>query len=750
LTRAFLSLFSFSLALPFFVPPVAAQAPEKPLTVEAIYAHGPLIGEPPDEIAWSPDSKHLSYLEGGELMDVDPATGKTHVLVSAAKMAQLDGGNSSERDRDHRARYNMASYLWAPDSTHLLFDSNGHLWYYDLHNGTGVQIGFSGILSGDDPKFSPDGSAISFIRDHAINIVRLRQPETPVTPLTPSPNSSAANGPEVLNGQVDWVYLEELDVRSNYFWSPDSKSLAYMAMVETQVPQYPLTDWIPSHATVDWQRYPQPGDPNPEVHIGVVGEKGGRTTWVRLPLQPGDYIPRFGWVDRKTLWIETLSRDHKHRAIFFADAEQGDSRQMLAISDDKFLDENYDLDVSDGAIVLTSWSDGHNHLYFYGYDSARPMAAAAQLKRQLTKGDFEVGDVYNVDTAHKVIDYASNEGNLLEQGIWQVNFDGERKQLSAGGGFHEATFSPDGASYTDRFSTLVQPGGLRVCPAKPSISSTARNTGCNTIWETHALDSYHLRAPEMLQVPAHDGTTLYATLLLPSGATSPASVPLIVNPYGGPGAQFVTNEWKDSLLFDELLAQHGFAVLRADNRGMAKRGRAFEQAAYRNFGPVQFEDQLTVIDAALAKYPQLDPKRLGWWGGSWGGHFTLYALTHSDRFRAGVALVPVTDWRDYDSIYTERYLGLPSEDADGYRDFSTVNSAANLKGHLLLVAGTGDDNVHMENTVQFVQKLIEAGIPYDLQIYPRKMHSLTGGDVRTCLYNRILAEFETYLKPPVQ
>ncbi len=249
---------------------------------------------------------------------------------------------------------------------------------------------------------------------------------------------------------------------------------------------------------------------------------------------------------------------------------------------------------------------------------------------------------------------------------------------------------------------------------------------------------------------AHDGTTLYATLLLPQGASDPASVPLINNPYGGPGVRNVANRWSDSLLFDELLAEHGFAVLHADNRGSSMRGRAFAQAAYHDFGPVQLEDQLTVIDAALAKYPQLDPKRLGWWGWSWGGSFTLYAMTHSDRFRAGVAVAPVTDWRDYDSVYTERYLGVPTQDDDTYRKDSAVTSAANLKGHLLLAHGTGDDNVHIENTVQFVQQLIEAGIPYDLQIYPRKTHSISGPDVRTHLYTRILAQFEQYLKPPLQ
>jgi dipeptidyl-peptidase-4 len=183
---------------------------------------------------------------------------------------------------------------------------------------------------------------------------------------------------------------------------------------------------------------------------------------------------------------------------------------------------------------------------------------------------------------------------------------------------------------------------------------------------------------------------------------------------------------------------------------MGKRGRAFAQAAWRNFGPTQLGDQLSVLDAALEKFPQLDKQRLGWWGWSWGGTFTLYAMTHSDRFRAGVAVAPVTDWHDYDSIYTERYLGLPSTDATSYRDFSVVNSASRLKGNLLLVHGTGDDNVHIENSIQFIQALIEAGIPYDFQVFPRKTHSISGNEARVELFNRILAHFERYLRPAVQ
>ncbi len=712
---------------------VAAQEARIPLTVEKIFAHGPLIGTPPTSLTWSSDGKHLTYIDGGELIDLDPGSGKPHVLVSRAKLASLGGGDGSEQDRDHRERYNMASYLWTPDANHILFDSNGRLWLYDLHNGTGVQVGFTGAASGDDPKFSPNGEAISFIRDHGLVVMHLRTVGTPLEVVAGAPI------PDILNGEVDWVYAEELEVRSNYFWSPDSKSIAFLQVNETQVPQYPVTDWIPTHARVDPQHYPQPGDPNPDVRVGVVNASGGKTVWMKIPFRGGqDYIPRFGWVDHKTVWIETLTRDHKHRSIFFADAASGQSHLALELIDDKFLDDNYDVMVGPGHMVLTNWTDGHNHLYLYSFDASNPASSAATLDKQLTTGDFEVSAISMVNWSRKIVYYASNEGNVEERQLWQVDFDGARKPLTTAPGFHEGNFSPGGGMFVDTYSTRM---------SAPALSLCAEGAKCKEFWSTRALEPYALRPPEPVEVNAHDGTKLYATLLLPENAAATASVPLIVNPYGGPGVETVANQWNSQLLFDELLAEHGYAVLHADNRGMAMRGRAFAQAAYHDFGPIQLEDQLTVLDAVLDKYPQLDKRRVGWWGWSWGGTFTLYAMSHSDRFRAGVAVAPVTDWRNYDSIYTERYLSEPSEFGEGYRDFSVVNAASKLQGRLLLAHGTGDDNVHIENTVQYIQKLIDAGIPYDLQIYPRKTHSIAGPEVRTELFARILGQFEQYLKP---
>jgi dipeptidyl-peptidase-4 len=262
------------------------------------------------------------------------------------------------------------------------------------------------------------------------------------------------------------------------------------------------------------------------------------------------------------------------------------------------------------------------------------------------------------------------------------------------------------------------------------------------------VDAYNLIAPRALELKAADGqTTLYAYLLLPPGAeqAGAAKIPLILNPYGGPGAQTVRDSWGGAnFLFHNIMARRGFAILQVDNRGMAGRGRAFAVPILHHFGQVELEDQLAALDQVLKLFPALDPNRVGFWGWSYGGFMTLYAMTHSDRIKAGVAVAPVADYRDYDSIYTERYMGLPKDNPSGYAD-SPVNAAKTLSGRLLEVHGTSDDNVHLQNTIQMVRALINAGKPYDLQLYPGKTHGISGGADRTHLFHRIQHHFEQYL-----
>jgi dipeptidyl-peptidase-4 len=715
---------------------IALHAQTKPLTISAIFTDPSLTADAPRGMEWAPDGMRMTYLNGkGDLTAVDES-GKTSVLVPKEKIGAMHSSTTTEQDKDHRSRYGEASYLWAPDSQHLLFDSNGALFLYSLKDGVGVGVAETGTASGDDPKFAPDGGAVTYIHNHDLYLRRLPYTQK-VMRLTES------HEPTVLNGEVDWLYLEELDVRSNYFWAPDSKRIAFLQMNEGAVPLYPITDWIPTHATVKMQRYPQPGDANPKVRVGVVNATSGHISWMKVPVTAGeDYIPRFGWLNAQTLWIETLTRDHKHRRLYFADASNGRTQLALEETDAKFFDESYDVKISGSNILWTSWRDGHTQIYLYSFNESDPMSGEAKLVRQLTTGDGEVSSIKAIDVAERMVYYISNEGDPREQQLWAVKLDGTgKKQLTEAHGVHKPEFSPNARLYADSFSNITTPPTVGMC-------AVAGGT-CNIFWQPKLDPAYKLMTPRELTLKASDGTTLYASLMLPAGEHANSSVPLINNPYGGPHAQTVENAWQGrTTLFDQVLAEHGFAVLHVDNRGMGGRGRDFAQVAYHNFGPIQLEDQLAAMDQVLAQFPELDAKRQGWWGWSWGGTFTLYAMTHSDRFKAGVAVAPVTDWRNYDSTYTERYMSKPSENADQYHEFSVVTHADKLKGRLLLVHGTGDDNVHMENTIQFIQKLIDAQLPYDLQLYPRKTHSISGADARTHLYTRILAQFQAYLGEP--
>ena len=736
----------FSLLLsPVLLTAAAFAVPATPQTLWTVhdiyYPHstGPAS---PAETEWSPDGNRLSYrAPDGALGAIDARTGARTVLTPGVKLNGVARRPVDEKDRDHRTRYQQKGYFWSPDGSEVLFDEDGTLWLDSLKTGAVRQVGDTGQGSGDDVQFSPDGTTVSYLHNH--NLYALRPGSAPV-PLT------ATTNPNLLNGEVDWVYLEELKVRTNYSWSPDSAHIAYVQMDETRVPSYPIADWIPTHATVDEQKYPQPGDPNPAVRVGIVAATGGPTRWIDLPEVRAnqDYIPRSGWLDAHTVWIETLRRDHKHLDIWFANAETGRTTRALALTDPKFFDENYDVDFfRPGDMLLRSWRSGYTHIDHYTYSPSAP--EGLKLAGQLENGPYEVADIFSVVPSRggSTVYYTSNEGNPLQSQLWSVHLDGSNKhQVSTGEGVHKVAFAQGHATYTDSHSNLHTPPQLDIC----SIGSSGKSSNaCTHLWKDSVPAGHAVHAPEILTLQAADGkTTLYATLLLPENKTGAASVPLITNPYGGPGTATVTDSWGGkNLYFDQLLAEHGFAVLHVDNRGMGSRGRAFEQACYRDFGKVQLADQLAAIDQVLARYPQLDAKRLGWWGWSWGGTFTLNALTHSTRFRAGVAVAPVTDFRNYDSTYTERYLGLPQDEPAVYNAAAVQGTAAHLHGHLLIAHGTGDDNVHIENTVQFVQKLIDADKPYDLQIYPRKTHSIAGAEARTQLFERILAHWEQYLMP---
>jgi dipeptidyl-peptidase-4 len=399
---------------------------------------------------------------------------------------------------------------------------------------------------------------------------------------------------------------------------------------------------------------------------------------------------------------------------------------------------------SGNRFLWSSWRDGHTHLYLYGFDKENPLAADAKLERQLTKGDFEMLGVKAVDEADGVVYFVCNEGDPRERQAYAVKPDGSGfEPVTEEDGTHNPTFADDGKHYVDEFSALMTP---------PRVSVCAIDGDCKRVWSSRSIDDYGLTEPEFLQFKADDGTILYGELVLPRETTPASKIPLIVNIYGGPAAQLVRNMWLEdwvgaSGLFHQLLAQRGFAIFTVDNRGTPARDRKFMTAVRHQYGGIELKDQLAALDQLFTQYPQLDRSRVGIWGWSNGASMTLYALTHSSMFKAGAAVAPVTDWRNYDSIYTERNNGLPTDkDSTSYTDLNLPKVADKLNGSLFLAHGTGDDNVHFQNSIQMVEGLIKAHKQFRFMVYPNKTHSIRGDDDRTQLFHLIEDHFERELK----
>ena len=718
----------------------------QPLTIENIFAEGGITGRGPETIKWSPDATKVSFVQRddsgqhGALWYIDATNGNKAVLVSEQKLQSLAPPASSikdERQKEWATRYNVAAYQWAPDSKHLLFDSRGQLWIFSLDTGTGVQITAAPDPS-SDPKFSPDGKRIAYLRKHDLYV-------RPTSEGSETRLTSNNDDDNLLNGEVDWVYAEELAVRSNYFWSPDGKQIAFLQMNEKDVPEYPITDWMPQHPKVEQEKYPKAGDPNPTVRIGVINSGGGGVKWIKLgKAEDTDfYIPRFGWIRPGFLWVEVLNRNQDKLDLYFVETSNGRSRRVLSETSDAWVNVNDDFKVlkSGDQFLWSSWRDGYTHIYVYGFNQNDPLGADAKLVRQLTSGVADDGDVKAVDDASGEVYFTGHAADPRQVQVYSVKLEGGPVQrVTSEAGAHSPTFSEDAKYFVDNFSATMTPPRLSFC----KVGGT-----CTPVWESRGIATYDLVEPKQLELKAADGTTtLYGSLLLPPNAAAAHSVPLILDPYGGPSGQSVRDAWGGTtFLFHEIMVRRGFAILIVDNRGMANRGKVFAMASRHKFGEVELADQLAAMDQVLQQFPQLDPNRLGWWGWSYGGYMTLYALTHSDRFTAGVSVAPVTNWLLYDSIYTERYMGLPKDNEAGYKNSSPVNAAKNLHGHILEVHGTSDDNVHVQNTIQMIEAYIEAGKTYDLQLYPNKTHGIAGQTDRSHLFHRIQQHFERYLMP---
>jgi dipeptidyl-peptidase-4 len=719
----------------FFASPSAAQQSAtsgKALTVERIYSMPSLSGRLTRGLTWTPDGKQLSYFETKgtgketktELWTMDAASGERRILVAADKLESILPADSSKPTQaTGLGRRAPAQYQWAPDGVGILYQGPTALAWLDLKSQAARTL-VSGKATIADPKISPDGKFISFVRDHNVWLVNLADgKERAIT---------QGGTEEIRKGELDWVYPEELEIKTAYWWSPDSSAIAYLEMDERKVSQYPLVDFASPSGEAELERYPVAGGANPVVRVLVVSVQGGEPRALDIGAETDIYIPRVNWLnDSKHIAIQRLNRAQNTLDLLIADAATGKTRTALSEQDPHWVNVSDDLYFfKDGKRFLWS-SERTGYRHFYLYD------LGGKLLGQITKGEWEVTSLNAVEESKGTVYFTATEKSSLDRHLCRVGLDGTRfARITKEEGTHDAVLAPNAATFYDTYSNTAAPP--RQDLYRTDGSRIAR------INENHVaeLADYHLSPAEFLTVKSGDGVLLNASIIKPPNFDPQRKYPVLVSTYGGPHAQVVHNVWGGStFLWHELMAQKGYIIFLLDNRGSAGRGHVFETPLHLRLGAQELSDQRDGVQY-LKSLPYVDTSRIGIWGWSYGGHMTLHAMFEADDdFKAGFAGGPVTDWHYYDSIYTERYLGMPQKNEKGYRDSSPVKYAAQLKGKLLIAHGTGDDNVHFANTLTVINGLIEAGKYVEVLAFPGRGHGVSDPPARRILMQRVTQFF---------
>ncbi|MGB7727566.1 MAG: S9 family peptidase [Candidatus Acidiferrum sp.] len=728
------ALATFLISLQPFAAAHQVAAPAQPgqLTVDRIYSQPSLSGRLTRGIAWSPDGKRLTYLDAKgsgrdaktELWSLDAASGERAILISADKLENIFPAPPSKQSQATGAgRHAPSQYQWSPNNEALLFEGTNAVAWFDLKSQSG-RVLVSGKEDLSDIKISPDSKYVSFVRDHNLWIVSTSDgKERAVT----------TGGSEVLrNGEVDWVYSEELDIYSGYWWSPDSSAIAYLEMDESKVSQFSLLNYESYTGEAELQRYPVAGGQNPAVRVLVASLSGGEPRLMDTGAETNMYLPRVNWLpDSRRLAIQRLNRDQNVLELLLADASTGKTSTMLTEKDQYWINISDDLHFfkDNNRFLWSSERTGYRHLYLYGLDG-KEIA-------QLTKGDWEVNHVEAVDEAKGVVYFTSTEKSPTERHLYRVALDGSGfARITKGDGFHMVNLSPTADLYVDMYSNAMTPPRQDLYRTDGTKASTINEN------KVDELSQYHLSPVEFSTVKARDGVVLNCFMIKPPNFDPAKKYPLIVYTYGGPHAQVVLNAWTGpNLLWHEMMAQKGYIIFALDNRGSAGRGHVFEESIHYHFGIPELNDQRDGV-VWLQQQPWVDPHRIGIWGWSYGGHMTLHAMFEApDLFKVGFAGGPVTDWHFYDTIYTERYMGLPQQHESEYKESSPISHVEGFKGKLLIAQGTGDDNVHYSITLTLINDLINRGIYVEVIAAPGRGHGVSDPPARKLVFNRVTQFF---------
>ena len=705
---------------------------QQKITVESIYT-GEFRAKGMDELQSMKNTNQYTVLNS------DATSGSIQIdlfdFLTLKKVSTL-----IDTKNQYKLLSGIDSYSFSSDEKQILIANNTKKIYrhsftadYFLYNIETKEL--TKILEQvQEPTFSPDGKKIAYAKDNNLFIFDI--PSNTNTQITTDGKKNA-----IINGITDWVYEEEFAFVRAFDWSKDSKKIAFIRFDESQVPEFSMSvfgkDLYPKIETF---KYPKAGEKNSFVSLHLYNVDSKATQKVDLGMYNDFYIPRIKWTnDANVLSAKILNRHQDNLDLLFVDGNTATTKVVLNEKDKSYIDfvdtDNLTF-LKDNSFIWTSEKDGFNHIYLYD--------KTGKLKNQVTKGNWEVTSYYGFDEKTNTIFYQSAENGSVNRDVYRIGLNGKNKvRLSQNIGTTAATFSPNFQYYISTFSSANQ-------PTTYSLNESKLGKQVQIIEDNHELalklKGFDLPQKEFFVLKTEKGNELNAWMIKPKDFDSNKKYPVLMYQYSGPGSQQVNNDWNsiDDYWF-MMLSQQGYIVACVDGRGTGYKGADFKKVTYKQLGKYEVEDQ---IDAAkvIGNYPYVDKSRIGIWGWSFGGFMSSNCILKGNEiFKMAIAVSPVTNWRFYDSVYTERYMQTPQENPGGYDDNSPINFVSKLKGKFLLIHGSGDDNVHVQNSMQMMEALIQANKQFDSQIYPDKDHSIRGGKTRIQLFNKLTNFIKTNL-----
>jgi len=681
-------------------------AQKKKLSYNQVFQHGEprLLGSLPRIQGWLDDDHYLEMRSdeseekvSPKLMKVNVNTGEESIYLDEEKYKEKLPNGFSLQNSDDRTE----------DYTGFVFNRKNDLYYFSTNNEVFKQMTATPAPE-KNPRLSPDGKCLAYTRDNDLFVLEI---ETGLERQLTDDGSET-----VYNGWASWVYYEEILGRASryaaFWWSPNSEMIAFLRFDDSPVPTFPLYRADGVHGELETAHYPKAGDPNPYVKLGIYHLKENKLIWVDIEEKADHYVAWPFWTrDSEQLFFQWMNRGQDNIKIYSANPETG---KLTEIYDEKqdawveFFEDLYFLKDGSG-FLLRSNKDGWSHLYYYDLQG--------NLKNRLAEGEWSVRDVVLVDEEHNTVYFRGTKENSTETHLYSISLKGKNlKRLTKIEGSHRCMVSPGGKYFIDTYENIYQPSKIDLCSTDGKL---IRNLGDEKL---DILDEYDLGKVELFTIPSGDGYDLPTIWVLPPDFDESKKYPVIVRIYGGPASPTVSNSY--SSLSWHYYAQNGIIVISVDHRGSGHFGKKGVALMHQNLGKWEMNDLIATVKW-LRNKPFIDPDRIGITGGSYGGYTTCMALTYgADYFTHGIAQYAVTDWKLYDTVYTERYMDTPEENPKGYEFGSVMTHADRYKGYLLITHGTMDDNVHMQNTIQFISKLQDLNKDFELMLYPNARHGV--------------------------